>query len=150
MSVHTLTTLVLIATFSANAHSQSVMTELQQELTKADHGIWEAVAGKHPDIPKVSAALADDYLDIDSGTRHSRQEAIDYLKGLTNFSFEYAAARAYVLSASSGYVIAELTYSSVQNGTAASGKVLTTTVFAKEHGRWIAHLHTEMDMELNK
>ncbi|MBV8807593.1 MAG: hypothetical protein JO033_02870 [Acidobacteriaceae bacterium] len=55
--------------------------------------------------------------------------------------------RAYVLSPTSGYVIAELSYSSAQNGHAATGKVLTTTVFCKEHGRWMAHLHTEMDVK---
>jgi len=43
-------------------------------------------------------------------------------------------------------VIAELSYSSVQNGNAATGKVLTT-IFSKERRLWIAHLHTEMDLK---
>ena len=98
-------------------------------------------------MDQVSAALALDYIDIDSGVRHSREETLKYLQGLTKFSFQYESARAYVLSLTSGYVIAELSYSSVQNGNAATGKVLTTTVFSKEHGRWIAHLHTEMDVK---
>jgi hypothetical protein len=44
-------------------------------------------------------------------------------------------------------VIAELSYSSVQNGNAATGKVLTSTLFSKEHEQSIAHLHTEMDVK---
>ncbi len=116
---------VLFGALSAYAPSQNAPHELQKELIGADRGIWEAIAGSHSNMDQVSAALALDYIDIDSGVRHSRE----------------------VLSLTSEYVITELSYSSVQNGNAAAGKVLTTTVFSKEHGRWIAHLHTEMDVK---
>lgn len=138
---------ILFGTLWAYGFGQSAAPGLQQELIAADRGIWEAIAGPHPDIGKVSAALAPDYIDIDSGVRHPREEVLDYLRGLTNFSFQYEHVRGYVLSPTSGYVIAELRYSSVQKGTAAAGKVLTTTVFSKERGRWLAHLHTEMDIK---
>jgi hypothetical protein len=138
---------VLFGIFSTYAPSQNARHELQEELIDADQGIWEAIAGSRPNIDHVSAALALDYIDIDSGVRHSREEVLKYLEGLTKFSFHYESAQAYVLSLTSGYVIAELSYSSVQNGNAANGKVLTTTVFSKEHGRWMAHLHTEMDVK---
>ena len=138
---------VLLGTFSAKAPCQNAPSELQRELIAADRGIWEAIAGAHPNIDQVNAALALDYIDIDSGVPHSRGEVLKYLQGLTKFSFQCNSARAYVLSLTSGYVIAELSYSSVQNGTVATGKVLTTTVFSKEQGRWMAHLHTEMDVK---
>ena len=138
---------VLFGTFSACGPSQNTPPELQKELIEADRGIWEAIAGSHANIDKVSAALAPDYIDIDAGVRNSREEVLKYLQGVTKFSFDYESARAYVLSLTSGYVIAELNYSSVQNGNAAAGKVLTTTVFTKERGRWMAHLHTEMDIK---
>lgn len=35
----------------------------------------------------------------------------------------------------------------MMNGKSAEGRVLTTTVFSKNHWRWLAHLHTEMDMK---
>ena len=139
--------LVLFGAFSAYAPSKNGPDELQKELIEADRGIWQAIAGSRSNIDQVSAALALDYVDIDSGVRHSRKEVLKYLQGLTEFSFQYESARAYVLSPTSGYVIAELSYSSVQNGKAAKGKVLTTTVFSKENGRWRAHLHTEMDVK---
>ena len=129
------------------AAGQNAASGLQQELIAADRGIWEAIAGARPDLAKVTAALAPDYLDVDSGARHSRDEVIGYLRDLTQFTFQYEHARAYVLSPTSGYVIAELSYSSVENGKPAKGRVLTTTVFSKEHGRWVAHLHTEMDIK---
>lgn len=138
---------VLFGTAFAYALGQNAPHGMQDDLIRADRRIWEAIAGSHPNIDQVSKALAPDYIDVDSGVRHSRDEVLQYLRGLTNFSFQYARAHAYPLSSTSGYVIAELTYSSVQNGSAATGKVLTTTVFSKEHGRWVAHLHTEMDMK---
>lgn len=139
--------MVLFGTFAAQARSQNAPQALQKELIDADRGVWEAIAGPHPKMDQVSAALASDYIDIDSGVRSPRDEVFKYLQGLTKFSFRYESPRGYVLSPTSGYVIAELSYSSVQNGKAATGKVLTTTVFSKEHGRWVAHLHTEMDMK---
>lgn len=138
---------VLCSTLCVCALGQKAPVRLQQDLIAADRGVWEKIAGSHPDIDQVSKALAPDYIDMDSGVCNSREEVFQYLKGLTNFSFEYTNARAYVLSATSGYVIAEVNYSSVQNGHVANGKVLTTTVFSKEHGRWVAHLHTEMDLK---
>jgi hypothetical protein len=135
----------LFCAFLAYAPGQIAAHGLEKELIGADRGIWEAIAGSHPNIDRVGAALAPDYIDIDSGVGHSREEVLQYLQGLTKFAFQYEYARAYVLSPTSGYVIAELSYSSVQNGSAATGRVLTTTVFSKQRGRWMAHLHTEMD-----
>ena len=138
---------VFFGALLTHALGQSAPSGSEQELIAADRGIWEAIAGSQPNMDRVNSALAPDYIDIDSGVRHSRDEVLQYLKGLTKFSFQYESARAYVLSPTSGYVIAELSYSSVENGNAATGKVLTTTVFCKQHGRWIARLHTEMDMK---
>jgi hypothetical protein len=136
-----------VASSFAGSKAQDAVGQVQDELIAADRGIWQAIAGARPDTDKVRAALATDYLDVDGGVRHSRDETLQYLAGLTDFKFRYANARAYVLSPEAGYVIAELSYSSVQDGKAASGKVLTTTVFGKEGGRWLAHLHTEMDLK---
>lgn len=137
----------LFGTVSACAFAQNTPNDLQKELVAADKGIWQAIAGLRSNMDQVSSALASDYVDIDSGVVHSRKEVFEYLHGLTKFSFTYQSARAYVLSPTSGYVIAELSYSSVQNATAATGKVLTTTIFSKEQGRWMAHLHTEMEIK---
>jgi hypothetical protein len=138
---------VLVIFACACALGQDPVSELQSELIRADRQIWQAIAGSHPNMDELNRALAPDYVDVDSGVRHSRAEVVEYLEGLTKFSFQYGNAHAYVLSPTSGYVIAELSYASVQNGKPATGKVLTTTVFSKDHGRWMAHLHTEMDMK---
>ena len=137
---------ILFGTVFAHAFGQNTRNGLD-ELIAADRGIWEAISSSHRNIAEVSKALAPDYIDVDSGVRHPREEVLKYLQGLTEFSFQYGRARAYLLSPTTGYVIAELSYSSVQNGQAATGKVLTTTVFSKEHDQWIAHLHTEMDIK---
>ena len=141
---------ILFGAISWCSFGQNVSAGLQKELIRADRGIWEAMSGSHPDMERVDKALAVDYLDVDSGVRHARDETLEYVRGLTKFSFQYRNARAYLLSPTSGYVIAELSYSSVQNGNAAAGQVLTTTVFSKENGHWVAHLHTEMDLKPEK
>jgi hypothetical protein len=135
---------------SAHAPMQNALHELKKELIGADRGIWGAIAGSPSNIDQVKSALALDYIDIDSGVRHSREEVIKYVQGVTKFSFQYESARAYVLSLTSGYVIGELSYSSVQNGNAATGKVLTTTVFSKEHGRWICTLRWMSNRRANE
>jgi hypothetical protein len=146
MSLQALVTrAVVLSIVSTYAAGQNASSALQEELIAADRGIWQAISGPRPQMDRVSAALAPDYLDIDSGVRHSRDEVFEYLRNLTNFSFDYASARAYVLSPTSGYVTAEVSYSSTEGGKAASGKVLTVTVFANEKGHWMAHLHIEME-----
>jgi hypothetical protein len=148
MSCKTLITgTILFGAIYSYALGQNASSALQEELIRADRRVWDAIAGSHPNMEQVNKALAPDYTDVDSGVRHSREEVLQYLRGLTKFSFTYRNSRAYVLSQTSGYVIAELSYSSVQNGTSATGKILTTTVFSKNHGRWLAHLHTEMDLK---
>jgi hypothetical protein len=142
-----LAAVVLFGVFPLYAPSRPPLEALQNELIAADRGIWQAIAGLPSSSDRVEAALAADYIDIDSGVRNPRTEVFKYLHGLTKFSFDYDSARAYVLSSTSGYVIAELTYSSVQSGVAAHGKALTTTVFSKERGHWVAHLHTEMEIK---
>lgn len=138
--------LMLFGGLSLYAFAQNASSDLQQQLIGADRGIWSAIAGPHPNIEEVSKRLAPDYEDIDSGVRNSRTDVIQYLRGLSSFSFEYGVSQAYVLSPTSGYVIAVLTYSSVQKGVSSTGKVLTTTVFSKVRGQWMAHLHTEMNL----
>ncbi len=138
---------LLFAILFARALAQSGPQAVQQQLIAADRSIWQAIAGSRPNITQVSQALAPDYIDMELGIGHTREEVLNDLQGLTAFSFQYENSRAFILSPTSGYVIAELTYSSVSNGRSAAGRVLTTTVFSKDHGRWIAHLHTEMEMK---
>ena len=138
---------VLSATLFASALAQGATHTAQQELINADRSIWQAIAGPRPNIPEVSRALAPDYIDMELGVSHPREQVLKDLQGLTGFSFQYANPRAFILSPTSGYVIAELTYSSVTDGKSAAGRIVTTTVFSKSHGRWLAHLHTEMDIQ---
>jgi hypothetical protein len=133
----------LLAPISVHSETQTV----QQQLIAADRGIWQAIAGPHPDIDKVMQLLAPDYLDIDSGTTNSRADVRKFLEGLTNFSFQYENPRAFALSPASGYVIAEIAYASIADGKTSKGRVLTTTVYSRESGHWLAHLHTEMEMK---
>jgi hypothetical protein len=136
----------LFAAFFASAFARDAPPAVQRELIAADRSIWQAVAGSRPNTTQVSQALAPDYIDMELGVSHPREQVLKDLESLTDFSFHYENPRAFSLSPTSGYVIAELTYSSVVDGHSLRGRILTTTVFSKDHGRWLAHLHTEMDM----
>lgn len=138
---------LFVATLLTPAFAQNTSHVLQGQLIDTDRRIWQAIAGSQPNIAQVSQSLAPDYIDMELAVSHSRNDVLKDLKAVSNFSFQYANPRAFVLSPTSGYVIAELTYSSTSNGKTDSGKVVTTTVFSKENGRWLAHLHTEMDLK---
>ena len=134
-------------TLLGSALAQDASQAIQQQLIAADRGLWQTIAGSHPDLAQLSRGLAPDYIDMELGIGHTREQVLKDLQSVSAFSFQYENPRAFVLSPTSGYVIAELSYSSTSNGATTTGRVLTTTVFSKEHGRWIAHLHTEMDMK---
>jgi hypothetical protein len=145
--INLLSGLGLLVTLFASAFAQNAPQALQAQLIAADRGIWQAIAGSRPNIEQVANALAPEYLDIELGVRHSKEQVLKDLQDVKAFSFKYENPRAFILSSTSGYAIAELSYSSISNGSSSIGKVLTTSVFSKENWRWIAHLHTEMVMK---
>jgi hypothetical protein len=149
MSVSKLTALVfLIAVLlvSASVRAQNAEQDAQQQLIAADRGLLEAMAGPRPNIEKYDQALAQDYIDVGFGAVHSREEDVTWTKGLREFSFQYENPRAVLLSPTSGYVLAEVHYSGVVNGSGFQNHILSTTVFSMEHGRWLAHVQMSEPM----
>ena len=129
------------------ARPVDAQTDLEQQMIAADRGLLEAMAGPQPNMERYEAGLAPDYLDVEFGTVHTREEDLKQAKMLRDFSFEYANPRAVLLSATSGYVLAEVRYSGVMNGAGLQNRVLSTTLFSLEHGRWLAHLQTAQPMQ---
>ena len=122
-------------------------TDLAQQMIAADRGLLEAMAGPQPKIEAYEAGLAPDYLDVEFGAVHSREEDLAQAKLLRNFTFQYENPRAVLLSPTSGYVLAEVRYSGVVNGAGMQNHVLSTTLFSLEHGRWLVHLQTAQPMQ---
>ena len=120
--------------------------EPAQQMIAADRGLLEAIAGPQPNMERYEAGLAPDYLDIEFGAVHSREEDLAQAKLLRDFSFQYENPRAVMLSPTTGYVVAEVRYSGVVRGAGMQNHVLATTVFSLEHGRWLAHLQTAQPM----
>jgi Domain of unknown function (DUF4440) len=143
MSLAKLTALVfLIAVLlvPASVRAQNAEQDAQQQLIAADRGLLEAMAGPRPNIEKYDQALAQDYIGVGFGAVHSREEDLTWTKGLRDFSFQYENPHAVLLSSTSGYVLAEVHYSGVVNGSGFQNHILSTTVFSLEHGRWLAHV----------
>ena len=136
-----LLTVPFLAPFVAFAQSDA-----QRQLIAADRGILEAMEGPHPNVERSGQLLAPDYIETESGESHSREEVLKQLGAITDFSFQYENPRAVLLSPTSGYVIAEVSYSAIINGFGAKSRVLSTTIFTRDHERWLARLHTEMIM----
>ena len=113
---------------------------LQQQLIAADRALFDVTRGSHPDVEKYQQMLAPDYVDIEFGIVHSRQEDVDQVKVMRDFSIDYKNPKAVVLSPTSGYVLADVRYSGVVNGGGIQNHVLSTTIYSLEQGRWLAHL----------
>jgi len=120
--------------------------DVAQQLIAADRGLLEATAGPQPDVAKYEAGLAEDYIDIEFGAVHPRAEDIEQLKSLRDFSFKYENPHAVVLSPTSGYVVAEVSYEGVVDGSGIRNHVLTTTVVSLEHGRWLVRMQMSEPM----
>lgn len=114
--------------------------DLQQQLIATDRALFDVTTGPRPDVEKYQQMLAPDYVDIEFGTIHSRQEDIDQVRVMRDFSIDYKNPKAVVLSPTSGYVLADVRYSGVVNGAGIQNHVLSTTVYSFERGQWLAHL----------
>jgi hypothetical protein len=114
--------------------------DAQQQMIAADRGLLEAMGGPKPDTEKYEQGLAADFLDIEQGSSHSRQEVVEQMKMIRAFSFQYRNPKAVLLSPTSGFVVAEVGYTAINNGSGIQNRVLSTTVFSLEQGRWVAHL----------
>jgi hypothetical protein len=117
--------LLLIAALSTTLPLLS-QSGLPQQLIAADRGLLEAMAGPKVNQEKYEQGLAADFIDIEQGSAHSRQEVVN--------------PKAVLLSPTSGFVVAEVSYSGIIGGSGFQSHVLSTTVFSLEQGRWLAHL----------
>jgi hypothetical protein len=129
--------LLVMAVAVTPMHAQQ---DAAQQMIAADKALWQAMAGPQPDMAKVEAGYAKDYVDVSFGTVHTREEDMEQTKAMRNFSFEYANPHAVVLSPTSGYVVAEISYFGMVGGSSFKNKVLTTTVFSLEKGQWLARV----------
>ena len=129
--------LLVMAVAVTPMHAQQ---DAAQQMIAADKALWNAMAGPQPDMAKVEAGYAKDYVDVSFGAVHTREEDMEQTKAMRNFSFEYADPHAVVLSPTSGYVVAEISYFGMVGGSSFKNKVLTTTVFSLEKGRWLARM----------
>ncbi len=136
------TLLLFAATFSLHAQSDA-----QQQLVAADRALLEALTGPSASVQKYEPLLAPDFIDIEFGQVHSRQEDLEEAKELREFSFKYENPRATLLSPTSGVVVAEVSYTGVVNGAGIKNHILSTTVFSLDHEKWLARVQMAEPME---
>ena len=148
LRVRTLALLLLVVAAVTPMHAQqdAAQQNAAKQMIAADRGLWQAMSGPQPDMAKIESGYAKDYVDVSFGAVHTREEDMEQTKALRNFTFEYANPQAVVLSPSSGYVVAEISYFGMVGGSSFKNKVLTTTVFSLEKGQWLARMQMSEPM----
>jgi hypothetical protein len=136
-----------VAAGSIAGMAQEPQNSLEQQLIAADRGLLEAQSGAHPDIKRYEQCIAPDYVDISFGKTHSREESMNQLSAVSDFTFQYENPHAVVLSPTSGYVIAEVTYSASLNGFGVKNHILATTVLSLDGHHWVARLQSEQPLD---
>jgi hypothetical protein len=125
-------------------HAQS---NPQQQLIAADRALLDALAGPRASVEKYEPLLAPDFIDISFGQVHSKEEDVSNAKLIRDFSFKYENPHAVLLSPTSGFVVSEVSYLGVMEGSGFKNHILSTSVFALENGRWLARMQMAEPME---
>lgn len=131
---------ILAAIAPSALYAQSLKTEILANETK----VWRSFLGSHPDKAAFQRLIADDYLCIEpTGVLVTKAENIAELDHLTFSSFQIHDPQVRALSPSAALIVARLTYAGTVDGRSISGETLTSTVWVKRDGQWLAQSHTE-------
>ena len=119
----------------------------QQHLIAADKALLDALAGPRASVETYEPLLAPDFIDISFGRVHSREQDISNAKLIRDFSFKYEHPHAVLLSPTSGFVVSEVSYLGVMEGSGFKNHILSTSVFSLENGHWLARMQMAEPME---
>ncbi len=128
---------LLLMGAALSVHAQA---DGKQELIAADRALLADMAGATPNLETYEQALAPDYVEVEMGAAHTRDEVLTQMKSIREFTFQYDNPHAVLLTPESGYVMAEVSYSAAINGGGIKNRVLETTVFSREGGKWLARM----------
>jgi hypothetical protein len=118
--------------------------DLSKEILAGEKKVYEAFLGPKPDVEALQKLLLPDYLYIQSkGVIWTREENLASLKsGVVFSSIEITNPQVRKLSPTSAVIVARVLIEAVAGEHNLSTETLTSSVWVKQDGKWLAQLHT--------
>jgi hypothetical protein len=118
--------------------------DLSKEILACENKVYEAFLGPKPDVEALQKLLLPDYLYIQSkGVIWTREENLASLKsGVVFSSIEITNPQVRKLSPTSAVIVARVLIEAVAGEHNLSTETLTSSVWVKQDGKWLAQLHT--------
>ena len=120
--------------------------DLSREILACENKVYETFLGPQPDVEAWQKLTLPDYLYINfRGVIWTREEnAISLKSGLVFSSIEIKNPQVRKLSPTSALIIARVLIEATAGGRDLSTETLTSTVWVKQNGKWLAQLHTSV------
>jgi hypothetical protein len=130
---------------SSNLESADLEVEdLNKEILACEESTYETFLGPKPNVEALQKLLLSDYLYIQSkGVIWTREENLASLKGGVMFSsIEITSPEVRKLSPTSAVIVARVLIEATAGEERLSTETLTSSVWVKQDGKWLAQLHT--------
>jgi len=120
--------------------------DLSREILACENKVYETFLGPQPDVEAWQELTLPDYLYINfRGVIWTREEnAISLKSGVVFSSIEIKNPQVKKLSPTSALIIARVLIEATAVGHDLSTETLTSTVWVKQDGKWLAQLHTSV------
>jgi ketosteroid isomerase-like protein len=131
---------LMILSLSSLLRAQS----LDKEILARETQVWKSFVGPYPNAEAFQAMITPDYLCVEpTGILVNGAENVAELKRLTFSSFQILDPHVRSLSRDSAFIVARVRYEGTFDGQNISAETLSSTVWVKRNGKWLAQLHTE-------
>jgi len=120
--------------------------DLSKEILASENKVYETFLGPQPDVEAFQKLILPDYLYIThNGVIWTGEENIISLKsGVAFSSIEIKNSQVRKLSPTSALIVARVLIEAAAGGHDLSTETLTSTVWVKQDGKWLAQLHTSI------
>ena len=120
--------------------------DLSREIIACENKVYKTFLGPQPDVEAWQKLTLPDYLYINfRGVIWTREEnAISLKSGFVFSSIEIKNAQVKKLSPTSALIVARVLIEAAAGGQNLSTETLTSTVWVKQDGKWLAQLHTSI------
>lgn len=120
--------------------------DLSREILACEKKVYETFLGPQPHVEAWQELTLPDYLYINfRGVIWTREEnAISLKSGVVFSSIEIKNPQIRKLSPTSALIIARVLIEATAGGNDLSTETLTSTVWVKQDGKWLAQLHTSV------
>ncbi len=120
--------------------------DLSREILACENKVYETFLGPQPDVEAWQKLTLPDYLYINfRGVIWTREENANSLKsGVIFSSIRIKESQVRKLSPTSALIVARVLIEAAAGGHNLSTDTLTSTVWVKQNGKWLAQLHTSI------